>query len=67
MCVSVRACRPPTEASGLAYVEPAREEETGAQVHGGAECHRRRISGAGAASHRHDTAWTEVQQNTSTH
>lgn len=61
------ACRPPTEASGLPHVEPAREEKTGTQVHGGAECDRRRITSASEESHRHDAAWTEVWQNTSTH
>lgn len=60
-CVSFVRYRSPTEASGLAHVEPSWQEETGEEVHGGPQCHRRRLTCTSQEGYRHDTAWTTVR------
>lgn len=60
-CVSSVWCRSPSEAGGLAHVEPSRQEETGEEVHGGPQCHRRRLTCTSQEGYRHDTAWTTVR------
>lgn len=48
------------ETGGLPHVEPSWQKETREEVHGGPQCHRRRLTCTGQEGHWHDTAWTEV-------
>lgn len=57
LAVSLRS---PKEAGRLSHVEPSWQEETGEEVHGGPQCHRRRLTCTGKEGYRHDAAWTKV-------
>lgn len=59
--VSLVCHRSSKETSGLSHVEPSWQEETREEVHGGPQCHRRRLTCTGQEGYRHDTAWTEVR------
>lgn len=49
------------EESGLSHVESSWQEETREEVHGGPQCHGRRLTCPGQEGYRYDTAWTKVR------
>ncbi len=59
--VSLVSRRSSKEAGGFSHVEPSWQEETREEVHGGPQCHRRRLACTGQEGHRHDTAWAKVR------
>lgn len=59
--VSLVSHRSSKEAGGFSHVEPSWQEETREEVHGGPQCHRRRLTCTGQEGHRHDTAWAKVR------